>query len=70
MSTFKFLTNNVTTAEVQRAINYSNVGKSPGVDGIPYEIPKQFSNDTIKWLTKFYNFVIKEGIQGSYDRKI
>ena len=57
----KFLAKKISIKEVQRAIDNSKLGKAPGVDGLPYDILKQFSCVTVKWITEFYNFVLDEG---------
>ena len=57
----KFLENPISVNEVAYAINSSNRGKSPGLDGIPYDIIKEFSRKTIEWLTLFYNLVLTNG---------
>ena len=57
----KFLVKPVSTQEVSDAINSSSCGKSPGLDGISYDIIKKFSRKTIEWLTHFYNLVLSNG---------
>ena len=57
----QFLDIPITRDEVSYSIRNSKMGKSPGEDGIPYEILKKFSGDIIAWITDFYNLVIQQG---------
>ena len=53
------LNKRISVSEVISAINLVKDRKSPGLDGIPYEIPKNFTSPIIEWLTEFYNLVLE-----------
>jgi exonuclease III len=48
------------TEEIKTVINKMNNNSAPGPSGIPYTAFKKMKNETLTWLTKLFNQILKE----------
>jgi len=49
----------ITREEVKEALRIRKVGKAVGSDSIPVEIWKFLDEEGIRWLTDFFNAILK-----------
>ena len=64
------LNKTVSEKDVEQAIESSPKNKSPGLDGIPYELFKSCSEFFIPLLTKDFNFLLKGNVTDKWKKGI